>query len=61
MSLPGRGRRGGARVIYLYFPRHQAIVFFYVYTKSKSENLTPEQEKRLRTAVEVIKKEFRTP
>ena len=59
MRLPGRGKSGGARVIYLYLPQHHTVIFFYIYTKSKSENLTPDQEKRLRTAVETIKREFR--
>ena len=57
--IQGKGQRGGARVIYLNLPQHHAIVFFYVYTKAKSENLTPDQERRLRAAVETIKREFR--
>lgn len=59
MALQGRSRAGGARVIYLYLPQHHTVVSFYIYTKAKSENLTPDQEKRLRTAVETIKREFR--
>ena len=59
MALQGRSRAGGARVIYLYLPQHRTVVFFYIYTKTKSENLTPDQEKRLRAAVETIKREFR--
>ena len=59
MALQGRSRAGGARVIYLYLPQHHTVIFFYIYTKAKSENLTPDPEKRLRTAVEVIKREFR--
>ena len=59
MAIQGKGRQGGARVIYLNLPQHHAIIFFYVYTKAKSENLTPEQERRLRAAVETIKREFR--
>jgi hypothetical protein len=59
MALQGRSRAGGARVIYLYLPQHQTVIFFYIYTKAKSENLTPDQEKRLRAAVETIKREFR--
>lgn len=58
LRLPGRGKSGGARVIYLYLERHDTIVLFYVYTKAKSENLTAEQLKRLRNAVAVIKQEF---
>jgi hypothetical protein len=59
MALQGRSRAGGARVIYLFLPQHRAIIFFYIYTKAKSENLTPDQERRLRVAVETIKREFR--
>ena len=59
MALQGRSRAGGARVIYLHLPQHHAIIFFYVYTKAKLENLTPDQEKRLRAAVEIIKREYR--
>ena len=59
MRLPGRGKSGGARVIYLHLPRHETIVLFYVYTKAQRENLSPEQLKRLRQAVGIIKQEIR--
>jgi hypothetical protein len=59
MALAGKGRSGGARVIYLNLPQHHVIIFFYIYTKAKSENLTPDQDRRLRTAVETIKREFK--
>ena len=59
MRLPGRGKSVGARVIYLHLPRHQTVVLFYVYTKAQRENLSPEQLKRLRQAVSVIKQEFK--
>jgi hypothetical protein len=58
MKLPGRGKSGGARVIYLHIEERDIIVLFYVYTKAQSENLTPDQQKRLRTAVNIIKNEF---
>ena len=59
MKLPGRGKSGGARVIYLHLEQHVVIVFFYVYTKAKSENLSAEQLKRLRVAATIIKQEFK--
>ena len=59
MKLPGRGKSGGARVIYLHIEERVIIVFFYVYTKAKNENLSAEQLKRLRAAVAVIKQEFK--
>jgi hypothetical protein len=55
----GRGKSGGARVIYLHLPRYEAIVLFYVYTKAQRENLSAEQLKRLRDAAGVIKEEFK--
>jgi len=58
LRLPGRGKRGGARVIYLLLAQYDVIVFFYVYTKAERENLTASQLKRLRNAVAVIKREF---
>ena len=60
MRLPGRGKSGGARVVYLYLARFDTIVLFYIYTKAKAENLTADQLRRLRTAVAVIKEEFKT-
>lgn len=59
MRLPGRGKSGGARVIYLHLPRHDTIVLFYLYTKAQRENLSPDQLRRLRDAVAIIKSEFR--
>ena len=58
MKLPGRGKSGGARVIYLHIEGGAIIVFFYVYTKAKSENLSAEQLRRLRIAAAIIKQEF---
>ena len=40
MRLPGRGKSGGARVIYLHLPKHDTIVLFYLYTKAQRENLS---------------------
>jgi len=59
MRLPGRGKSGGARVIYLHLGQHDTILLFYVYTKAKSESLDAAQLKSLRAAVAVIKKEFK--
>jgi len=58
MALQSRSRAGGARVIYPYLPQHHTVIFFYISTKAKSENLTPDQEKRLRAAVETIKRTY---
>ena len=59
MRLPGRGKSGGARVIYLHLPRHETIVLFYLYTKAERDDLSAEQLKRLRQAAGIIKQDFK--
>ena len=58
MRLPGRGKRGGARVIYLRLPRNDTIVLFYLYTKARCEDLQPGPIETA-TAAAIIKQEFR--
>ncbi len=48
-------KRGGARVIYLLILQPGLIYLFQVYTKGDLADLTPDQKKRLLTAVEDIK------
>jgi hypothetical protein len=59
LAMPDRGKSGGARVIYLHLKQHDVIILFYLYTKAKSETLTAAQLKSLKTAVAVIKQQFR--
>jgi mRNA-degrading endonuclease RelE of RelBE toxin-antitoxin system len=55
-SGKGRGKRGGARVIYLILVQPGVVYLLQAYTKGDIADLSPEQKKRLRTAVEDIKK-----
>lgn len=57
MRLPGRGKRGSARVIYLYLQMHERIYLVYFYTKGDTENLSPTALKRLRQIAEQLKQE----
>ena len=43
----GKGKRGGLRIIYLYVPEAEVVVFLKVYDKDDAEDLTPEQRKTL--------------
>jgi hypothetical protein len=43
----GRGKRGGARVIYYHYVTAERIYLIYGYTKSEQEDLTREQLKQL--------------
>jgi mRNA-degrading endonuclease RelE of RelBE toxin-antitoxin system len=54
----GKGKRGGARIIYLLIPTPGIIYLFYAYTKGDITDLSSDQKKRLRQAVEDIKTYF---
>lgn len=58
-TAKGRGKRGGARVIYLLLTPPGIIFLFHCYTKGGSTDLSPEQKKRLRAAVEEIKAQLK--
>jgi hypothetical protein len=36
-ALPGRGKRGSLRVLYLSWPAHESIVLVHVYGKNRGE------------------------
>jgi len=57
-SAQGKGARGGARVIYLLLVRPEVIYLFYAYTKGRMADLSAEQKRRLRSAVDIVKTEF---
>ncbi|HEU0053756.1 MAG TPA: type II toxin-antitoxin system RelE/ParE family toxin [Longimicrobium sp.] len=48
----GPGKRGGYRVIYYWAVDPQIIVMLYMYAKNQMADLTPEQTRLLRRAVE---------
>ena len=49
VSAKGKGKRGGARVIYYYLHEADQIRLSLIYAKAKVEDLTPAQKKVLRT------------
>ena len=53
-SAQGRGKRGGARVIYYRHVPGERIYLIYAYAKSAQENLTREQVKALATLMKDI-------
>jgi hypothetical protein len=59
MADPGRGKgkRSGARVHYLYVPHRQRVYLVYVYSKDEDDVLSPEQKRRLRPLVELLRRE----
>jgi hypothetical protein len=52
-ALAGRGKSGGARIIYYWFAAQAVVYLPLIYSKHEQEDLTPEQLKLLRKTVEV--------
>jgi hypothetical protein len=61
VGAKGKGKRGGARVIYLHLPKAGILFLFFIYTKGDITDLNPDQKKRLVVAVEAIKQAYHTP
>lgn len=57
MALPGRGKSGGARVVYLYLPNRDLIYLIYVFTKGDADNLSAAGKKAIRELAQQIKNE----
>jgi hypothetical protein len=48
----GKGRRGGLRIIYFYFPSDHQIWLMTLYDKSEAADLTAKEKKALKAAME---------
>jgi hypothetical protein len=55
LGIDGKGKRGGARVIYLYIVVNDEIYLLHIYKKSKKENLTEDELKALRKVAQLFK------
>lgn len=51
-SMPGRGKRGGVRVIYYWAVKQDHLLMLLMYPKNVQDDLTPAQLKMLRQIVE---------
>lgn len=54
-SAQGRGKRGGARVIYYWHIPKRRVYLIYGYVKSEREDLTPQQIKVLAELMKDVK------
>ena len=48
-----KGRRGGLRVIYYYFPGEQQIWLITLYNKAEGSDLTPKERQALKSAIAI--------
>ena len=49
----GKGRRGGLRIIYYYFPADRQIWFMTLYDKDEASDLTPKERQILKGAIQM--------
>jgi len=59
VKLPGRGKSGGARAIYLLVKEADAVVFVTIYTKADQSDLSPQEKRILMMLAVEIKEEIR--
>jgi mRNA-degrading endonuclease RelE of RelBE toxin-antitoxin system len=52
------GRRGGFRLCYVFFEEWKIVVLALVYPKSKKDDLSPDEKKRIKKAIADIRKEL---
>lgn len=57
-ARPGKGKSGGARVIYYYHDDTKPILSLLIYAKSDQDNLTDAQKSQLKKNVNAIVDEF---
>ena len=58
-ALQHKGKRGGARIIYVDVLHDEQIHLLLCYTKAKKETLTDDQKKQLKAIIKAIKEEGR--
>lgn len=51
-ATPGKGKRGGLRVIYYWGAAEEVIYLLFLYPKAQQKDLTPDQLRRLKQVVE---------
>ena len=54
LALPGRGKRGGARVIYYWQNDQERIFLILIYPKGAKEDLTPKEKIILKQLVKEL-------
>lgn len=57
MESKGKGKRGGARVLYIDVEIKETIYFVNVYTKDEKADLTPDEKKAFKAIIKKLKEE----
>ena len=57
VALPGRGKRGGARVIYYYQGVADRVFLIYAYPKNRKDDLTGAEKSEMRKLTALLEAE----
>lgn len=57
MENKGKGKRGGARVVYVDVELKESIYFINVYSKDEKADLTPDEKKAFKAIINFLKEE----
>ena len=55
LAARGKGKSGGARILYLHLPNHDVIYLLYVFTKGDADNLSATGKQVIRALAQQIK------
>ena len=58
-ALKGRGKSGGARIIYIDFISYEKIYFVTAYKKNEKDNLSKEEQNILKKLVIILEKQVK--
>jgi hypothetical protein len=58
LAARGKGKSGGARVIYLFLKNHDVIYLLYVFTKGDADNLSAAGKQAMSNLAAQIKNEY---
>jgi hypothetical protein len=61
IGLPGRGKSGGARVIYFFNASPSVVAFLDIYAKNTKEDLTGADKRDIHAAIDEIREALRSP
>ena len=60
-SAAGKGKRGGARIIYYYGGDHMPLFLIAIYAKSDKADMTPAEKKAAAKLVDALREEYERP
>jgi len=60
MGAPGRGKRGGARVIYYFHSEHMPVFLLAAYGKNEKANLSKAERNEMARLVSMLVKGYST-